>query len=315
MDSFVAGEAWLARHGDGAAVVPHHDADGLSAGVLLARRSGGPTLHVESPWDRPLAVKGTAILADWGVRPVEGPSEVLYVDHHADPEPVPGTVVLPPAGRESSTSLVAWKLLGQPATGAWLGALGAVGDLGVEALKRPEVPPVGSARALGKLAALVTAPGRLRDGPVSIAAEILASAGDEYEAMRDPRMSELEAALAAVNQMRRSALRIPPQVGPDAALIRFSEPARVHPLVAAAWSRRLAPRVVIAANDGWREGKVSFAVRCAADRDLRAWLLASWTPPPGSGDYARGHRRATGGSLVPEAFELFSAAVLWRVAA
>jgi single-stranded-DNA-specific exonuclease len=270
--------------------VPHHDADGLSAGVLLARRSGGPTLHVESPWDRPLAVKDAAIVADWGVRPVEGPSEVLYVDHHAGPEPVPGTVVLPPAGRESSTSLVAWKLLGQPATGAWLAALGAVGDLGVEALKRREVPPVGSARALGKLAALVTAPGRLRDGPVSIAAEILASAGDEYEATRDPRMS-------------------------DAALIRFSAPARVHPLVAAAWSRRLAPRVVIAANDGWREGKVSFAVRCAADRDLRAWLLARWTPPPGSGDYARGHRRATGGSLVPEAFELFSAAVLSRVAA
>ena len=130
-------------------------------------------LNVESPWDRPLAVEGAAIVADWGVRPVAGPSEVLYVDHHAD-----------------------------------------------------------------------------------------------------------------------------------------SAPVRVHPLVAAAWSRWLAPRVVIAANDGWRRGKVSFAVRCAADRDLRAWLLARWTPPPGSGDYARGHRRATGGSLAPEAFKLFSTAVL-----
>jgi single-stranded-DNA-specific exonuclease len=310
VDSLVRGAAWLARHGDGAAVVPHHDADGLSAGVLLARRSGGPMLHVESPWDRPLAVEGAAIVADWGVRPVAGPSEVLYVDHHAGPESVCGTVVLPPAGRETSTSLVAWKLLGRPATGAWLAALGAVGDLGLESLKRREVPSVGSARALRKLAALATAPGRLRDGPVSVAANILAGARDESEAIRDPRTRELEAALAAVNQARRGALRTPPRVGPDAALIRFSAPARVHPLVAAAWSRRLAPRVVIAANDGWREGKVSFAVRCAADRDLRAWLLARWTPPRGSGDYARGHRRATGGSLAPEEFKLFSTAVL-----
>ena len=311
----MAGAAWLARHGDGAAVVPHHDADGLSSGVLLARRTGGPVLHVDSPWVEPLGVHGPAIVADWGVRPVEGPAEVLYVDHHADPEPVEGTVVLPRPGRPSSTSLVAWRLLGRPRDRAWLAALGAVGDLGADAIKRRDVPPVGSAGAIRRLAALVTAPGRLRDGPVATAERILRDAADEAAAMRDHRMGELERALAAVGESRRSAMRTPPRVGPDAALIRFTAPARVHALVATAWTRRLAPRVVIAANDGWREGKVSFAVRCAAKRDLRTWLLQRWTPPPGSGDYARGHARATGGSLVPEAFEEFSAAVLDRAVA
>jgi hypothetical protein len=33
-------------------------------------------------------------------------------------------------------------------------------------------------------------------------------------------------------------------------------------------------------------------------------------PLPDPGDYARGHARATGGSLVPEAYERFAAAVL-----
>lgn len=56
--------------------------------------------------------------------------------------------------------------------------------------------------------------------------------------------------------------------------------------------------------------RVSFAVRSADGRDLRAWLRAVHQPHPGSGDYARGHARASGGSLVPEAFEAFAAAVL-----
>jgi single-stranded-DNA-specific exonuclease len=84
----------------------------------------------------------------------------------------------------------------------------------------------------------------------------------------------------------------------------------VHPLVATAWSRRLAPRVVIAANDGWRAGLVSFAVRSHDGRDLRRWLLDRFRPPAGAGDYARGHPRATGGALVSDAFDAFTEAVL-----
>ena len=85
---------------------------------------------------------------------------------------------------------------------------------------------------------------------------------------------------------------------------------KVHSQVAVAWARRLAGRVVVAANAGWRADKISFAVRSAEPIDLRTWLRNVYEPPPGSGDYARGHARATGGSLTPDAFEGFAAAVL-----
>ena len=314
MGALEKGRSWLRAHGEDAVVVPHHDADGLSAGTLLARATGGGVLHVDSPWERPLRAGGAAVVADWGVRPVSGPSQVLYVDHHAGPEQVDGVVVSPATGADgggsTSTSLLAWKLLGRPQERAWLAALGAVGDLGAGALKRRDVPAVASAGALRKLSPLVTAPGRVHGGPVAAAFDLLLESADERAALAHPNRALLDDALAQVRGARERALRTAPQVGADAALLRFREPARVHPMVATAWARRLAPRVVIAANDGWRDGRVSFAVRSADGRDLRAWLLTRYAPPPGAGDYARGHARATGGALEPGAFERFAEAAL-----
>ena len=290
-------------------MLPHNDADGLSSGVLLTRRTGGPAVHVASPWEGSLP--GPAVvIADWGVRPVSGPEHVLYVDHHAAPEQVSGTVVTPPGGGETSTSMVAWELLGRPPEGAWLAALGAVGDLGPGALKLPGVPRAGSATALRRLASLVTAPSRIRDGSVEDAFRLLAESGSAKEALRHEVAPSLRRTLDAATAARSRAMRTAPQVGGEAALIRFREPARVHALVASAWARRLAPRIVIAANEGWRDGKVSFAVRSAPEVDLRDWLLRRFSPPPGAGDYARGHARATGGSLEPGAFEEFARAAL-----
>jgi single-stranded-DNA-specific exonuclease len=301
--------AWLDRHGAGAALVPHHDADGLSAAVLLARRATGRVIHVDSPWTDPLP-GGAAVIADWGVRALSGgPEPVLYVDHHADPEPVAGEVVHA-VGDGVTTSVLAWDLLDRPADGAWLAALGANGDLATPALARPELAGAGTKSDLQRLASLVTAPGRLRGGPVADAYRLLVESTDARAALSHPLRASLEEARSEVGAARERAVRTAPQVGVHAALIRFSDRARVHPLVASAWARRLAPRVVVAANEGWREGLVSFAVRSADEIDLRAWLRERHEPAAGAGDYARGHARATGGALAPQAFEEFAAAVL-----
>ena len=310
-DAFAAGRDWLDRHGAGAVLLCHHDADGLAAGALLHRRTRGDVHPVSGTEDLPLEGVGAAVIADLGVRPVSGARQVLYVDHHADPEPVAGTVVVPAGGGgETSSSLLAWELLGRPDDGAWLAALGAVGDLGRDAIKEGRAPRAAPAGALGRLATLVTAPGRLRDGPLRTAFELLRDSRNAEAALVDPRLDELREAKGQVGAARMRAVRTAPQVGPQAALLRFSEPARVHGLVAAAWARRLAPRVVVAANDGWRDGRVSFAVRSADDLDLRAWLRERYEPPPEAGGYARGHARATGGNLDPEAFEELAAALL-----
>jgi single-stranded-DNA-specific exonuclease len=279
------GNAWLDAHGSQAMVVPHHDADGLSAGVLLARRAFGGVLHVESPFNGALPAVDAAVIDDWG--------EWSW------------------AGRGGG-DLDFGACLGAPgaAAGRRLACLlGAVGDFGDAAFRRGLSAPK-SRSDVKRLATLVTAAGRVRNGPVSEAFDLLARVGDEREALAHPVCARLEEAWARTAAARARAMRTAPTVGPEAALIRFWEPARVHPLVATAWMRRLAPRVVIAANDGWRDGLVSFAVRSADGRDLRRCLLARYRPPAGAGDYARGHPKATGGALMPEPFDAFAEAAL-----
>jgi len=75
---------------------------------------------------------------------------------------------------------------------------------------------------------------------------------------------------------------------------------QVHPLVAQSWQSRLAPRAVIAANDGYLPGRVNFAVR-GGRGDLRR-LLREALPDLG-GEFAHGHDRATGGSIAPGDFD------------
>src|SRR3712207_8333642 len=65
-------------------------------------------------------------------------------------------------------------------------------------------------------------------------------------------------------------------------------------LFRSAWVKRLAPRAVLAANDGYIDGRVNFAVR-GGTGDLRALLLEAL--PDEGGEFAHGHPGATGGSL------------------
>jgi len=70
--------------------------------------------------------------------------------------------------------------------------------------------------------------------------------------------------------------------------------------VAQAWSRRLAPRVVLAANDDYLPGLVSFAAR-GGRGDLRRLLRDALLDA--QGEFAHSHDRATGDSLTPEEFD------------
>jgi hypothetical protein len=65
---------------------------------------------------------------------------------------------------------------------------------------------------------------------------------------------------------------------------------------------RLAPAVVIAANEGFLPGRVNFAMRSDSDVNLLEWVRSLLFSPPPSAEYANGHPRATGGSLSVEDF-------------
>ena len=130
---------------------------------------------------------------------------------------------------------------------------------------------------------------------------MLVEAEDARAALTDPRIVDLDEAKRECKSELDRAMRTAPVVGEDIALLRFSSRCQVHPLVARTWARRLAPRVVVAANDGYLPGRVNFAMR-GGEGSLLA-LLRSALPEDVVGEVAHGHDRATGGSLPPEDFE------------
>jgi single-stranded-DNA-specific exonuclease len=294
-------------------VVPHTDADGLAAGALALRaRAESADAAVllsrgATPFGRhaPLPAGSVAVL-DWGVRPLA--RRGIIVDHHVPETPQPGDGVVVVSGHQSdpevSTAVLVRRLL--PEGPAWLAAVGAVGDLGDRGFALPECAGAPKT-AVRRLVPLVNAPRRLPDGPVPTALALLVEHDDPRELLRDPRVAELEAARRAWRAGFDAAVRTAPRVGDTVALVRFSSPFQVHPLVATTWARRLAPRVVIAANDDYLPGLVNFAVRGGDGTDLRA-LLREALPDQG-GEFAHGHPRATGGSLAPDAFARLVAAL------
>ena len=295
-----AREALLAA----ARVVPHTDADGLAAGAMALRARGESADAAlllgrgETPWTTELP-PGAPALLDWGVRELDRPA--VIVDHHApEARPREDQVLVSGHGEhpETCTAALVRRLL--PEQPAWLAAVGAVGDLGDRAFALPECAGAPKT-AVRRLVPLVNAPRRGPDGQaVRTALALLCDHADPRELLADRRVADLETARAAWRAAWEQVRRTAPRVGDRVALVRFSSPFQLHPLAATTWARRLAPRAVLAANDGYLPGRVNFSLR-GGEGDLRA-LLQQALPGEG-GEFAHGHPRATGGSLEPEAFE------------
>ena len=290
---------------DAVAVVPHTDADGLSAGAiaLRARGEGADAAVLLGRGETPFAPDarlpdGLLAVLDWGIRPMTRPA--LLVDHHAPEAPTDDPLVVTSYGEspEVPTGPLMRRLV--PEAPAGLAALGAVGDLGDDGLALPECAGHGAKTPIKKLVSLVNAPRRLPDGPVRTALALLVEHDSPQAALKDPRIADLEEAKRAWRAEFDRVVRTRPGVGDEVAVLRFRSPAQVHPLVATTWARRLAPRMVMAANDGYLgPGTVNFAVRGGAG-DLRRVLREAL--PDVGGEFAHGHDRATGGSLAADDF-------------
>ena len=259
-----------------------------ASAALLLGRGKTPFDRDSLPSDRPVAI------LDWGIRRFEGAA--VFVDHHApETEASNAQVVISGYGAEPevSTSVLTGRIV--PDAAAWVTAVGSVGDLGDRAWSLPDLEGVPKTH-VRKLVPLINAPRRLPRGPVREALQILLENEDACAALADPRIGLLQDAKDEWRGAFHTALRNPPSVLGGIAVIEFSSPYQIHPLVAQTWSRRLAPNVVIAANAHYIPGKVNFAVR-GGTGDLRALLRSAL--PEENGEFAHGHDRATGGSLSP----------------
>ncbi len=310
-------------------VASHNDVDGLASLLILCRAlagSGsepvplpgrrGEHVHQDGMRKRMQALEPDALVVlDMGSRsdPILDDVPTLVIDHHVPRGGGPrGAVFVNGHDRDPvpPTSVLAWAVCrGLPGTEgcAWLAALGAIADLGTAAPFTDLLGIVAKGSAWTKAVSLLNAARRAPQDDVFAALEVLerASSPQEISAGRVPGVAQLEEYRRAVQaELARCSRVAPKKIGP-AALIRFSSAAQVHPLVAVRWSGRLAPAVVIAANDGFLPGRVNFAIRAAADIDLVAWLRGLPFTPSTGAEFANGHPRATGGSLPTAEFERF----------
>lgn len=313
-------------------VLCHNDADGLSAGALFARaftaagwqvrtrvvgRGEGPGSD-EMQAELAAVPAGGVVVTDLGVQPALPKPGVptVIVDHHIPGAAPPGAAVITGYGMDPipTSSLLAYWCAGALAdVGAdvenwlWIAAVGLIGDMAEDA----GFPEMAAARrygvtALRDAASLVNAPRRTASGDASAALALLMGADGPREITKgvSPDAAALRAAKAEVKAELDAARRVAPKVRDGVALIRFSSPTQIHPLIAQQWRGRLKNEVVLAANTGYRPGWVHFAVRSADGRDLVAFL-AGHRPPGADAAYGNGHRQATGGALRPADWNVF----------
>lgn len=304
-----------------------HDVDGLASAVLVSRtveRLGGRAeivpvgrgehVHVPAYRER-LSAHGAAayVITDMGSRaePIGLRAPTLLVDHHdADAFP-PDAVIVSAARREpvAPTSYLAFELLRALADIHdldWLALLGSVADLGAEAVfgELPAWRARYRAKHVSETIALLNAARRSADHDVAAALDVLraADSAEEIATGRAAGVARLQALRAEVAAEVKRVARTPPRVYGDVAVIRIASKAQIHPLIAVRWKSRLADKIVLVANAGFLDDRVSFVVRSARPINLLAWLRSLPIGDVGP-DYARGHPAATGGNLSHDEFE------------
>lgn len=311
------------------AVLCHDDADGLSAGAILARafaRTGHRPAHVriigrgESAWSRSVRDElaglspGCLVVTDLGVQAgtiLPGIPTIL-VDHHV-PRGMPSASAAMVISGHGDVPVPTSSLLAHACASAlceagdlaWLAGIGLVGDLG-ERGSNADFPQImdplrkeHTAKALREAVSLVNAPRRSASGDAGPALRLLMHAERPADIVsgRDPDALALHAARAEVRAALDAARSVPPLFAGPVALIRCDSPCQIHPLVAQSWTHRLRKPAVIGANAGFRTGFVHFAARSASVPDLIEFLQKR-APELGPDDqFAQGHRRATGGQV------------------
>ena len=184
----------------------------------------------------------------------------------------------------------------------WIAAIGAFSDLGerapfeiIETTKKKY-----TAKYLKEATALINAVRRASDSNPEAAArallnhsnpkELVLSSDDDVNSMKAAR----EEVKAAMNEAKKSA----PIFAGQVALIRVHSRCQIHPLIAQIWRGRLSKYIVIAANDGYIDGRINFSCRASGETNVLQFLR-DIKLSDGEGNFGNGHDGASGGSLPP----------------
>ena len=315
---------------DSIVLVFHGDADGISSGAIMYRTlqlmgdqmvfpafmEKGESVYSESLAKRVLARDPShLIVMDTGSRalPILPGITTMVIDHHR-PEGVPPVDLFvtsygvePPA----PASLLTYEIcseMGHVNGRDWIAAVGVAGDMGADAgveVLRDARKQYG-ASAIKETTALINAARRAPAYDIITAFDVMRSAASPLDIVEGgiPQVALLRQYREQVNAEFKRVLKTAPEISSQWALLRFGSPALVHGMVASAWTRRLADKIVIAANYGYTEGNVHFSVRSALDVDLIEQLRQVRTIRPDV-EFGHGHPRATGGIIPFDDFRDF----------
>jgi single-stranded-DNA-specific exonuclease len=164
-------------------------------------------------------------------------------------------------------------------------------------------------KTLREATSLINAPRRSSNGDATPALNLLMKAEGPRDIVSGI-YAETEILRAAKDEVKReldAARKIAPRFAGHVALIELASPCQIHPLVAQSWTRRLRNQIVIAANTGFRDDYVHFAVRSATARNLVEFLSERAPPGADSATYGQGHEQATSGALPTDAWMTFRA--------
>lgn len=310
-------------------VASHNDADGLAAAVIVLRALAargvnatpmparrGEHVHHKAMRARLRSSEADAlVVVDMGSRPetILDAVPTLVIDHHDATGGVPPNAVVvngfdrAPVAPSSVLAYVVCQDTPGIETCAWLAALGAVADLGTAEPFEALTGVRARGGAWTKAVSLINAARRAPEDDAEAALQVLAASTrpQDITSGRVAGAERLERYRRTVQSEVARCSRVPPRLLGDVALIRFTSAAQVHPIVATRWSRRLAPAIVVVANDGFLPGRVNFAIRSARDVNLLHWLRALPFTPAAATEFGHGHPGATGGSLSPDDFEQF----------
>ncbi len=184
----------------------------------------------------------------------------------------------------------------------WIAAIGTFSDLGerapfeIIAITKKKY----TAKYLKEATAMINAIRRASDSNPEAAArallkhkspkELVLSCDDDVNLMKAAR----EEVKAAMNEAKKAA----PIFAGQVALLRMTSRCQIHPLIAQIWRGRLPKYIVMAANDGYMEGRVNFSCRASGDTNVLQFLRGIELSE-GEGNFGNGHDGASGGSLPP----------------
>jgi len=304
------------------------DVDGLGAGVVMwhfvTRRGADPEnicalLPEKGENAFTTTTRGYAarshprilFVLDLGVseRQILHEIPTLFIDHHR-PSGVPkdATVITGyswnPVPTSSLLSFLLCNTEGEVADKAWVAAIGNMGDLGPDYPELHEAAKAQKLKWVREATTILNAAKRSSRYPLNTAFEVLRDAASAQEIVEgdSPSILLLKQCRAEVKAALDEAKRLAPKFSkPEkVALFEFSDPNRIHPLLAQSWHGRLPKFIVICANHGFLPGRVAFSARTSSGANILELLARHRAAVPQELEYGYGHDQAAGGVVSEE---------------